>query len=165
MSEYIGPDAGSLGKKVYKKLLELIPKNETILELGSGISSKILKENYELITVEHDESWLNKYEEVQYIHVPLKGKSYNKEIFEEKIKNVKPYALLIDGPPGYGDLQGSREMILTQKELIKRCKVVLVDDTHRKSEDYVARTIRDEFGFESEKVFDGVKSAVVLWRK
>ena len=134
-----------------------------MLELGSGHSSKLLSTECNLYTIEHNKEWLHKYPDVNYFHVPLMGLEYDRVVFSQIITGLDVKAMIIDGPPGYGNKQGSREMILDQKELISKCNVVLIDDTHRKSELKIAKELSKQFT--NHKIIqDGIKEAWLLWK-
>ena len=77
---------GVLIANVLKKIVELIKFNDTILELGSGKSSELLNKFYNVISVEDNKEWMNKYN-TQYIHVNTVGKGeYDFKELSKKIK-------------------------------------------------------------------------------
>jgi len=163
MNEYIGPDAGSMGVKAFKKFLELTPEGEAVLELGSGYSTKLLAEIYNVTTIEHDPKWVGKVEGVTYRHIPLTNNHYDTEMLYNVCKGLTPYAIIIDGPPGYGVLNGSRSPCLgALRDVIDQATVILVDDTHRKDEHDLAMKIARQHGFRPTQFVDGSKSAILL---
>ena len=130
----------ALPKKAFQWIEENIPIGSNIVELGSGHGSVRLSEKYNVWSIEHDETWLN-ISSSTYIHAEIipfsvngeKGLWYN----AEKIKNALPeeYALLIiDGPPSTIGRNG----ILAYQELFNWNCYILVDDTHRVEDKFIA---------------------------
>jgi len=95
-------DDWSITKECFEKIVEILPFGSTILEIGSGNSTKILSQFYKMISIESDEKWMNKYNS-EYLYVPFK--KFSSEIFGETnwldvdilqpLINGKKYDLLI----------------------------------------------------------------------
>jgi hypothetical protein len=64
-------DDWSITKECFDKIVKILPFGKTILEIGSGNSTKILSEFYNMISLESNEEWMNKYKS-KYIYVPFK---------------------------------------------------------------------------------------------
>ncbi len=129
-----------LPEKAFQWIEKNIPFGSNIVELGSGHGSVRLSENYNVWSVEHDETWLN-ISSNTYIHaeiVPfsvngIEGLWYN----VEKIKHSLPEKydlLIIDGPPSTIGRNG----VLTFQEIFTWNCHILVDDTHRAQEKFIA---------------------------
>jgi len=88
--------------------------NGVLLELGSGETSRLFVEHgIKVYSVEHDTTWLGKYEGVNYIHAPLVPQNDVKHEYFQKTANPYWYdhnvlakelpeeydVLLLDGPP------------------------------------------------------------------
>ena len=130
----------ALPDKAFQWIEENIPFGSNIVELGSGHGSIRLAENYQLWSIEHDETWLG-ISSGTYIYAEItpfsinnqKGYWYN----PEKVKNSLPeqYALIIiDGPPSTIGRNG----ILAHQEIFKWDCYVMVDDTHRPEDKLIA---------------------------
>ena len=73
-------DDWSITKECFDKIVEMLQFGSTILEIGSGNSTKILSHFYKMISIESNIEWMNKYNS-EYIYVP--PKKFNSEIFGE----------------------------------------------------------------------------------
>ncbi len=91
----------SIDEACFNKILEILPKNKTILEFGSGYGSSQLAKFYTVYSVEHDKQWL-KYDKVKYIFAPLIQYNeinwYDTDILKKAIPD-KYDLIIIDGPP------------------------------------------------------------------
>jgi hypothetical protein len=95
-------DDWSITKECFDKIVEILPFDSTILEIGSGNSTAVLSSFYNMISIESDEKWMNKYNS-EYIYIPFK--ETNSDIFGETmwlntdilkpLINEKKYDLLI----------------------------------------------------------------------
>ena len=75
-------DDWSITKECFDKIVEILPFDKTILEIGSGKSTMILSKFYKMISIESNPEWMNKYES-DYIFVP--EKKIQSEVFGETI--------------------------------------------------------------------------------
>ena len=57
---------------MFRWIRKNIKDGSTILEIGSGSTTRELAKHYKVFSVEHDYRWANKYPEATYIHAPLK---------------------------------------------------------------------------------------------
>jgi hypothetical protein len=73
-------DDWSITKECFDKIVEILPFGSTILEIGSGNSTNILSKFYEMISIESNIEWMNKYKS-EYIYVP--SKHFKSETFGE----------------------------------------------------------------------------------
>lgn len=125
----------------YKKILEILPRGNTILELGSGLATNKLSEKYKMFSIEHDENWVNKYNST-YIYAPLVY-DYNNPIinwYDVKILKEKlptEYDLiLVDGPPGGASINKmTRDGFRRNIDLFNiENTLIIFDDIQRKEE-------------------------------
>jgi len=85
-------------------ILRIVPKDSSILELGSGYGSHILSQHANMICVEHDNEWIGMFDDIEYIHSPLIDVSdnlrwYDPDILRKELSGIKYDFLLVDGPP------------------------------------------------------------------
>jgi len=59
-------DDWSITKECFDNIVEILPFNSTILEIGSGNSTDILSRFYNMISVESNKTWLNKFKSKYY---------------------------------------------------------------------------------------------------
>ncbi len=119
---------------IHNYLGEQLPYKSSILEIGGGEGTAILKVNHRDVTViEHDPEYLDQVEGVKYIHAPLTA--YYNEYFREatlwydpsKLQGLPIYdAIIIDGPKG---TQG-RGGFFSNLGLF-RTELFIFDDVHR----------------------------------
>lgn len=111
-------DDWAIPKECFDKIVEILPFGSTILELGSGTGTLILSKFYNMISIETDSQWLNKYKST-YLHVPFDNnyKWYDLQILKTKLKLVDNYdLLLIDGPKGFRD-KISENLVLFKQDI------------------------------------------------
>lgn len=125
----------------YNKILEILPENSTILELGSGTGTKELAKRYIMYSIEHNEKWLNKFNST-YIYAPLKPLKqdstinwYDVEVLKKELPEQYDL-ILIDGPPAKDSQnRNSRDGFMLNLNLFNINVPIVFDDVHRK-EDY-----------------------------
>jgi hypothetical protein len=119
-------DDWAIPKECFDKIVEILPFESTILELGSGTGTQILSKFYNVISIETDTKWLNKYNST-YLHVPFDDnyRWYDVNILKQKMENLKQnYDLfLIDGPKGY------RHKIINHLDVFNQNIPWIFDDT------------------------------------
>jgi hypothetical protein len=118
----------SIDKVVYEWMINNLPEGKTILELGSGHSTQMLKAKWNIISVEENIDWANKYHN-NYIHAPIKNDYYDIDILREKLP--KKYDLLLVDGPAYGN----RNNMLRHLDLFNLdtsgCQIIIFDDVER----------------------------------
>lgn len=128
-------DGWAISTELFTWMLENIPKNSTILELGSGKGTRELVKHYNVYSVEHDVKWLNLVPFSHYIHAPLVDGWYDVEVLKQQLP--KEYdVLLIDGPPAE-----KRAGILNHLDLFRTDVLIIVDDSNRKLDANIANHI------------------------
>jgi hypothetical protein len=116
-------DDWSINVEVFQKIVELLPFGSTILELGSGASSNILKQFYKVISIEDNQEFLNKYDGIEYIYIESDKQGYNFTKLKEKIMNIDYQLLIVDGP------NHGRENINNYLDIINTNSLIIWDDT------------------------------------
>ena len=138
-------DGWSLPDVTIDWIIKNIPKNSRILEFGSGMGSVELAGHFEMYSIEHDEEWLNKSKQVNYIHAPLQETEDGMEWYDSEIvTNIlkEPFdAIIIDGPPA----SIGRKEICNYLEFMREVPIIIVDDTQRDEEHEIAVVIQEEF--------------------
>jgi hypothetical protein len=116
-------DDWSINCECFEKIVELIEFDKTILELGSGKSTELLSRFYNIISVEDDIKYLNKYDST-YIHVRTIGDGeYDFKNLKDKLIGIDYDLLLIDGP------NNNRQEIIKHIEMFKNDIPIIWDDT------------------------------------
>lgn len=100
---------GSISENLVSCIMDILPENNTILELGSGYGTIELCKHYKVYSVEHEKDWIG-FGPSTYIHAPLTphkevsgfmGKRwYDREILERELPKLTYDLLLVDGPAG-----------------------------------------------------------------
>lgn len=94
----------AISPELISHIQKIIPKDSTVLELGSGYGSYILSQHAKMICIEHSERWVKSFQNLTYIYAPLvsvneKTKWYDSVVLKSALKDIKYDLLLIDGPP------------------------------------------------------------------
>lgn len=125
--------------EVLQWLREHIPQGETILELGSGTGTFELVKEWNVYSIEHDDSWIG-YTDSNYIYAPIVDGWYD----VESVKNGLPdeYSLiLVDGPTGAIGRKG----FINNIHLFNTNVPIIIDDTHRAAELNIANELLNMF--------------------
>lgn len=123
---------------MYNYIRHHLDRDKTILELGSGQVSGLLSLDYNVYSVEHDPKFLYTYP-TNYIKAPIKGGWYD---LDPGDLPAFYDLLLIDGPPE----RIGRNGILKNLDLFDLSKPVIVDDTHRRTEQQITAAIAKRKG-------------------
>lgn len=100
----------SIAHEVVDYIRSVLPVGSTILEFGSGEGTGLLAEHYNMISIEHDAEYVDKYKST-YIHAPLvKIKPHSKfgncdtwydaKVIQNALQDKTYDMMMIDGPPG-----------------------------------------------------------------
>lgn len=120
----------AIDKKVYDYLVTNLAPKSTILELGSGYGTGQLAKHFSMVSVEHLQKWLGKYQS-RYIYAPLRDGWYDTTILSKELPTEYD-AILIDGPPG--SLGRGRIGFFENIHLFNTDVMIVVDDVHRPRE-------------------------------
>lgn len=123
-------DDWSITKECFDKIIEILPFGSTILEIGSGRSTGLLSKFYQMISLESNVDWINKFKS-RYFHIPTKkmiSEKFGETIWldKEKIQTVLKdlnYDLLIV------DSGGDRVGIYDNINLFNTNVPIIFDDT------------------------------------
>ena len=128
----------------------LTPKDSLILEFGSGYGSHLIGKKNHLTSIEHDEKFVSRFSNVNYIHAPIKLLDivngdrklqwYDPEIVKQSIPENYEMVIL-DGPPS----QYGREAILNYLSFFKKNAFWIIDDVLRPEEQNIANHIAINF--------------------
>ncbi len=128
-------------KALYDWIKENIPFGDTIIEFGAGdVSTRALAEYWDLYSVENNPAWINKYN-ANYIYAPIVNGWYDINI----VKPALPlsYSLVIvDGPSGAGNRGG----ILDHLDMFRNDVPIVIDDTWRDQERFLASIMATKMG-------------------
>jgi len=126
----------AITEQLFITILSMLPLGATILELGSGTGTIELTQYYQVTSIEHDPTWLNK-SPAHYIHAPLIDDSwYDSKIIAEALTSFKYDLLLVDGPP-----QHRRANIVDHFDLFDHDVPVVFDDIVRDADAYAMNKI------------------------
>jgi hypothetical protein len=114
-----------------------IEEGSTVLEFGSGETSKRLSDTFCLISIEHDASWIGRFHE-NYIHAEIVSNPQSHHAGEkgwydqDKLQSLpsKVDLIILDGPPGEVGRTGIVEFLPS----LPKAKFFIVDDTDRDQE-------------------------------
>lgn len=134
--------SAAISDKIIEAFLEFLPKEATILELGTGPGTQELAKYFKVISIENKPRYHTGHSEL--IHIPRKPLSieskafwkrfplasawYDPDRLRESIKAKRYDAILVDGP------KGSRERIpmwYYYDQVFDTRVPVIVDDVHR----------------------------------
>ena len=131
----------SISEDLFLYILETLPIGSTILELGSGTGTLELSKYYNMVSIEHNQDWLNKYNS-HYIYAPLVNDLwYDGDILRWELQNIDYHLLLVDGPP-----QHRRKGILNYLNLFNWNVPIILDDVNRKFDMNVAISLAKYLG-------------------
>lgn len=146
----------AIGLNLFNWIIENIPHNSTILELGSGTGTHELGKIYDTHCIEDSKDWINKFPNLTYHYAPIKEGWYDREWLGNLPKN---YSLLIlDGPRG----AIGRTKILENLNLFNLEVPIIVDDTHREVEKNIAEQLISKLNASYIEIKDTRKSAYVI---
>jgi hypothetical protein len=130
----------AISEQCYKWILDNFEKGSTILELGSGTGTVELTKDFKVYSIENNKDWVGYAPDSTYIHSPLidyKDQWGTYQWYDKEY--ITPYLpatydlLLVDAPTGSG-----RRGILSNLDIFHLEVPIIVDDTHRPEEKFVA---------------------------
>ena len=159
-------DDWSITKECFAKIIEILPFGSTIMEIGSGHSTRLLSKFYNMISLESSEQWMNKYDS-HYIYAPIvemesvkfgKTKWIDRNVIEEQIKDLNYDLLLVDAG-------GDRVGIYDNMDMFKTNIPIIFDDTMNESYVRCATLIAHKYNKTIETVLCAVNPKAVHWFK
>jgi hypothetical protein len=177
---YIGPwiaaggdRGGAIPQPLFVKLCHLprVVKSQDgterpfrTLEFGSGLSTLAFDRQGTIHTaVEHTADWIRKVTPllqggtVNIIHAPLKEGWYDWQPPQGELFDV----ILIDGPPGSSE-HGRSKAAEKVMHLLAPGGSIIIDDTHRETEQQVSHTLASTLGMSSHRKTHGKRSYDIL---
>ena len=152
----------SISQEVVNAIAEIINQGDTIVELGSGTGTGVLAERYRMISIENNPEFLN-IENAEYIHAPIieyeespfvdETGWYDHRVLGKELPTDYDL-LLIDGPHG----RIGRSGILLHLDLFRSDRSIIVDDSHRETEEKIAREISKIWDMKIEEFSCGEES-------
>jgi|GEM_PF-785677 len=117
----------AISEDLFLYILETLPVGSTILELGSGTGTIELSKYYNMVSIEHNQEWLNKYNS-HYIYAPLIDDLwYDADVLRRELRNIDYHLILVDGPP-----QHRRKGLLNYLNLFNWNVPIILDDVNRR---------------------------------
>jgi len=129
-------DNWSMSIEGFQWILDNIPKNSTVLEIGAGKGTIELNRFYKVTAVENDKRWVGSVGGVEYIHAPLDPKWYKIENLKNNLPKKYDF-LIIDGPEG----SPNRTPILDNLNLFYLDCPILIDDVHAQASLHIAEVL------------------------
>ena len=120
-------------------LKELSKNNKTILEFGSGNTTELLSECFDVTSVEENIEWVNKFDS-EYIYAPIKNDWYNLDSLKKSgIENKKFDIIIIDGPA-----HGKRHGFLDNLDFFNiKDSMIIIDDIERDDDATLLKKIEE----------------------
>lgn len=125
-----------LPPEAFEFLRHHLAQPATIVELGSGDGTHLLRELGQVCSIEHDEAWLRTGPFTSFIHAPIVDGWYDPAAIRGKLPD-KYDCLIVDGPPG----SIGRGGLLANLDLFRQDVPLLLDDVHRELERSMAMAI------------------------
>jgi hypothetical protein len=124
-------DPYAMSQGTLEFIINYLPSNSNILELGSGEGTGILSQYFSMISIEHDENFINRHES-KWIHAPIVNEWYDTEVVRSALSNLKYDLIIVDGPGGRA-WQGKTKRIgfFDNLGLFNTNVPILIDDTDR----------------------------------
>lgn len=145
-----------LQDEAFKEISNILESGKTILELGSGVGTKILiSMGYNVISIEQDKAWQGKYHS-NYINCPIKKYEAYWWFDSDYLSSLPDYDfLLIDGPtgPDIREFDNCRIGILDHLNLFKLSVPILVDDINRESESLIFNKLKENRSYKNHGKF------------
>jgi hypothetical protein len=139
----------SIGDALYQFIRKNVHVGGRILELGSGLGTEQLAKHYDMFSVEHDSSYLERFEST-YIYAPLKVHKaiknhegtlwYDPDALRPHLVDLEYDLLLIDGPPE------SRAGFVKYFDLFDPNVIMVFDDVNRRRDNAVMNSIAAKLG-------------------
>ncbi len=163
----------AIDKECYNYICDVVQEGETIVELGTGYSTRMLSENFNVFTIEHNKEFLDRYKgtidkgnyPVHFILAPLTNIGgdkvwYNPEILKAKLPK-KSALVLVDGPCGAIDRRG----FLNYVHLFQNTKVIVFDDVDREMDLETMKSVAKKLGRKYKVYKNGAKAFGVVFMK
>jgi hypothetical protein len=116
----------SIDEIVFNWIKDNLDSKKLLIEIGSGQTTEKLIKNWNVISIEEDIEWVNKFHE-NYIYAPIKDDWYDFDVLKNKLP-VKIDGLIVDGPA-----KGSRMGLVDKIGFFieKKPEIIIFDDINR----------------------------------
>jgi hypothetical protein len=116
----------SIDEIVFNWIKNNLDSEKLLIEIGSGQSTEELIKKWNVISIEEDIEWVNKFHK-NYIHAPIKDNWYDFDVLKANLPK-KIDGLIVDGPA-----KGSRMGFADKIEFFieKNPEIIIFDDTNR----------------------------------
>ena len=132
-------DGWMIGRETIEEMLKIVPVGSTVLELGGGVGTGVLRAFYDVITVENDPDWrgFNSY----YAVDTMAGDWYDFDDMDGRL--LRDYdCIIIDGPgPGF-----KRDGFIDHMDKFNLDVPIVVDDTEREAGKRIVKAIEKATG-------------------
>lgn len=132
----------NLGKSVFE-WLDKQDKNKAILELGAGISTRVLSDmGFTVYSIEAHKEYIEALDNVTSYHVPLAKENnvqwYDTKILQEILENLNYDIVIVDGPRG----SEGRSNMVYYTQLFDLSATFIVDDCEREADNSIFESIK-----------------------
>ena len=148
-----------IGTVLENTLKKRFKKGSVLLELGSGEGTQRLSEHFEMMSVESEKEFVDKYDSI-YIHAPIDKRTNWFTIEPLKYLGFNYDAILIDAPRAIPE--DARLGFLDNMDLFNLEVPIFVDDTHRPSEHKLAVELSKRLKRPMTKFEDEGKSFIII---
>lgn len=128
-------DGWMIGRETIEELLKIVPVGSTVLELGGGVGTAVLRAFYHVITVENDKEWRGF--NAKYHNVVMKDGWYSGHFH-----HVRYDAIIIDGPKR----PHKRDGFIDHMDKFNLDVPIVVDDTEREAGQRIVKAIEKATG-------------------
>ena len=137
-------NSSSMSRESLSYILKILPENKSILMIGSGESSLFLSKFYDILSIEHDEEYIDRYD-IEYLHVPLTSTLQNTYWYDQdtmkKCLEKKYDMIVVDGPPGRVSYRSDFMSIIDYIKDLENT-ILVVDDAQRMDERLLVDNIK-----------------------
>lgn len=130
-------------EELYEWITKNIPFGSTIVEFGAGdVSTRALCEKWTLFSVENNPQWIGRWNS-NYIYAPIVNGWFDIDILKKELP-LSYSLLIVDGPTAVGS--ADRSYILDHLDMIRKDVPIVIDDTWRDQEKYLASIMAVKMG-------------------
>ena len=128
-------DGWMIGRETIEEMLKIVPVGSTVLELGGGVGTGVLRAFYDVITVENDPDWRGFHS--VYAVTGMDNGWYRLHELE-----IEYDCIIIDGPgPGF-----KRDGFIDHMDKFNLDVPIVVDDTEREAGKRIVKAIEKATG-------------------
>lgn len=162
----------AIGKELHSFIFSHLKKGDVVIELGSGVSTKLLSQKFKVYSVENDKEfleknwdYLNSSDNTKLIYAPIIETSPNRYWYDpEVLKKELPTSsrlVLVDGP----HWTIGRYCFIDYLSLFQNTDYIVFDDVHRFEELRLMTEVAKKLGKKYKAYRDGNKTFGVIFLK